>query len=375
VYYVALRMLMGDTTKYLALVFGLAFSTTLVVQQGSIFTGILRRTCSNIESIPQADIWVMHPATRYYDEHKAIEDTVLTRVRGVDGVDWAERLFVGGGEAMLPDGTFAHCVIFGVDRNSKIGLPDVVTSGSPSGIELPDGVLWDNLGLDTYKKIKDGDVLEINDLRAQVVGQVAAKRAFQSNPTIYTTYERALEYSPGERNRLTFVVVRCKPGYDPKQVAQAIDAVTSPNSAKTTEEFKWSTIKFFLFNTGITINFGITILLGVIVGIAVAGQTFFTFTIENEKQFGALKAMGVSNIKLVKMVMLQAFLVGIIGWGIGVGATGLFAMRTNARSLIAFLLTPELLVISFGIMTFTVLLAALVSIRRVLRIEPAIVFR
>src|SRR5213595_3680398 len=131
-------MLMGDTTKYLALVFGLAFSTTLVVQQGSIFTGIMRRTSANIETIPQADIWVMHPATRYYDEHKPIEDTALNRVRGVDGVDWAERLFVGGGEASLPDGTFAHCVIIGVDRNSKVGLPDQFASGSPSGIELPD---------------------------------------------------------------------------------------------------------------------------------------------------------------------------------------------------------------------------------------------
>ncbi len=367
-------MLVGDTTKYLALVFGLAFSTTLVVQQGSIFTGIMRRTSAKIETIPQADIWVMHPATRYYDEHKPIEDTALNRVRGVDGVDWAERLFLGGGEAALPDGTFAHCLIVGVDRNSKIGLPDQFDSGSPSGIDLPDGVLWDNLGLELYKKIKDGDILEINDRRAHVVGQVAAKRAFLSNPTIYTTYERALEYAPGERKRLTFVVVHCKPNADQKAVARNIERVTSLG-AKTTEEFRWSTIYFFLRSTGIMINFGITILLGVIVGIAVAGQTFFTFTVENTKQFGALKAMGVSNWKLVKMVMLQAALVGVIGWGLGVGAAALFGMRTNARSIVAFMLTPHLLVISFVIMGLTILAAALVSIRRVLSIEPAIVFR
>ena len=373
-YYVALRMLVGDTTKYLALVFGLAFSTTLVVQQGSIFTGIMRRTGANIETIPQADIWVMHPATRYYDEHKPIEDTALNRVRGVDGVDWAERLFLGGGEAALPDGTFAHCLIVGVDRHSKIGLPDQFDSGSPAGIDLPDGVLWDNLGLELYKKIKDGDILEINDRRAHVVGQVAAKRAFLSNPTIYTTYERALEYAPGERKRLTFVVVHCKPNADIKAVARKIERVTSLG-AKTTEEFRWSTIFFFLRSTGIMINFGITILLGVIVGVAVAGQTFFTFTVENTKQFGALKAMGVSNWKLVKMVMLQAAMVGVIGWGLGVGAAALFGMRTNARSIVAFMLTPHLLVISFVIMGLKILAAAFVSIRGVLIIEPAFVFR
>src|SRR3954468_24315900 len=103
-YYVALRMLVGDTTKYLALVFGLAFSTTLVVQQGSIFTGILRRTAAGIENVPQADIWVMHPATRHYDERKPIEDTALQRVRGIDGVEWAERLFVANASAQLPEG-------------------------------------------------------------------------------------------------------------------------------------------------------------------------------------------------------------------------------------------------------------------------------
>lgn len=372
--YVAIRMLMGDTAKYMALVFGLAFSTTLVVQQGSIFTGILRRTGANIETIPQADIWVMHPATRYYDEHKPIEDTVLNRVRGVAGVSWAERLFIGGGEAALPDGTFAHCVIIGVDRNSKIGLPDVFTSGSPKDIELPDAVLWDNLGLSLYKKVVDGNILEINDRRAVVVGQVAAKRAFLSNPTIYTTYERATEYAPGERKRLTFVVVHCKEGADKNKVAGEIQAVTGLG-AKTTNEFFWSTVEFFLRNTGITINFGITIMLGMIVGIAVAGQTFYTFTLENTKQFGALKAMGVSNWRLVQMVLLQAFLVGLIGWGIGVGATALFGMRTDSRSVIAFLLTPHILAFSFVIMIMTVLLAALVSIRRVLTIEPAIVFR
>ena len=102
-YYVALRMLIGDTTKFLALVFGLTFSTTLIVQQGSIFTGIMRRTAANVERLPQVDIWVMHPATQYYEERKAIETTALNRVRGVNGVDWAERMYVGVGTAKLPE--------------------------------------------------------------------------------------------------------------------------------------------------------------------------------------------------------------------------------------------------------------------------------
>lgn len=373
-YYVALRMLMGDTTKYLALVFGLAFSTTLVVQQGSIFTGILRRTAAAIETVPQAEIWVMHPATRHYDERKPIEDTAIQRVRGIDGVEWAERLFVGNGSAQMPDGTFAGVTVVGVERRSKIGLPEHIDFGEPEWMDESDAVFWDNVGIALYSKVKPGDVLQINDRRARVVGEASAPRGFTSNPNIYTVYERALEYSPGERKRLTYVLVKVKPGWSAESVAENIRLRTGLG-AKTKNEFFWSTVMFYIRSTGITINFGITVLLGLIVGIAVAGQTFYTFTVENTKHFGALKAMGASNGTLVKMVLLQAILVGLIGWGLGAGAASLFGARINSRSLIAFLMTPQLLMISFGTMLFTVLLAALVSIRRVLKIEPAIVFR
>jgi putative ABC transport system permease protein len=372
-YYVALRMLVGDTTKYLALVFGLAFSATLVVQQGSIFTGILRRTAAGIESVPQAEIWVMHPATRHFDERKAIEDIGLQRVRGVPGVDWAQPMIVANGSAQLSDGTYAALQIVGVDRVSKIGMPEELI-GDPKLIEEPDAVFWDNVGIATYSKVKVGHVLQINDHRARVVGEATARRGFTSNPNVYTTYERALEFAPGERKRLTFVLVKVKPGFDKHEVARAIQQRTSLG-AKTADEFFWSTVWFYVRNTGITINFGITVLLGLIVGIAVAGQTFYTFTVENTKHFGALKAMGASNGTLVKMVLLQAILVGLVGWGLGAGAASLFGMRITPRSLIAFLLTPQLLLISFGTMLITVLLAAFVSILRVLRIEPAVVFR
>src|SRR5437868_1991448 len=180
-YYIALRMLIGDRTKFLALIFGLTFSTTLIVQQGAIFTGIMRRTGANVERLPQVDIWVMHPATQYYEERKAIEDTALDRVRGVDGVDWAEHMFVGVGTAKLPDGTYAGCQIIGVDRITKLGLPRV-DLGAPEAIEEPDAVLWDNLAINLYLKVKPGDVLEINDHRAVVRGLAAGPKTFAGGP-------------------------------------------------------------------------------------------------------------------------------------------------------------------------------------------------
>ena len=151
--------------------------------------------------------------------------------------------------------------------------------------------------------------------------------------------------------------------------------MNSPDSAAYTQsEFKELTVNYFLKNTGIPINFGISVLLGFIVGAAIAGQTFYSFTLENLRQFGVLKAMGTSNWTLLRMILLQATLVGVIGYGIGVGLTSLFgwAMR---NTILAFKFPWQLLVFSGAGVTLICLFAALFSIRKVITLEPAIVFK
>ncbi len=372
--FVALRMLIGDTTKYLALCFGLAFSVTLITQQGSVVTGMLRRTASSVENVPQADIWVMHPSTRYYDERRAISTNSINRVRGVEGVLWAEMLYTGGGSAMLPNGTFANVQIIGVDRVSKIGLPNFFSSGNPNSIDPVDTILWDDGGSKAYSSVKLGDVLEINDHRAKVAGLVSAPRRFSSSATIYTTFDRAIQYAPSQRNMLSFVIAKVQPGFKAADVAAAIQKQTGLG-AYTADDFYWKTVEFYLRNTAIPVNFGVTMFLGIIVGVAIAGQTFYSFTVENTRHFGALKAMGASNWTLIKMVLLQAAVVGTIGWGLGAGAAAVFGMNITPRSTIGYMLTPHLLAFTFAVMSMTVLMAALVSIRRVMKVEAAIVFR
>src|SRR5205085_7006203 len=89
-------------------------------------------------------------------------------------------------------------------------------------------------------------------------------------------------------------------------------------------EFGWRTIWYYIHHTGIPVNFGITITIALIVGTVVAGQTFYMFTIENLKQFGALKAIGVTNGRIVGMILMQAILVGVIGFSLGIGGTAAF---------------------------------------------------
>jgi len=142
--FVALKMLTGDQAKYLGLVFTIAFCTFLLENQTSIFAGILKRTGSQIADVTDADIWVMDPMTEYFEQTKTLKDTDLTRVRGVDGVQWAVKLFKGSPVARTLEGKFAVSFCLGLDDATLTGVPRKMLLGSAERLRDPDALIIDN---------------------------------------------------------------------------------------------------------------------------------------------------------------------------------------------------------------------------------------
>jgi putative ABC transport system permease protein len=383
--HIAIKMLMGDRGKYLGIVMGLTFASLIMTQQPAIFLGLMSRSYSFITDVGLPDIWVMDEKVQFVDDIKPLQDTELYRVRGISGVQWAMPMYKGLLKARLADGTFQTCIVVGLDDATLIGGPPVMLEGKLDDLRRSDGVIVDIDGAqDKLGKpsptpggklipIKVGDSLELNDQRAIVVGIAKVTRTFQSQPVVYTTYSRAKNYAPKERKLLSFVLVKAKPGQDLADLTRRIRATTGL-AAYTSEEFKSLTYEYFMRNTGIPINFGISVLLGFIVGAAIAGQTFYNFTRENLRQFGVLKAMGTGNWVLLRMILLQAVLVGTIGYGLGVGLTALFGYSMR-NSILAFKFPWQLLMFSGAGVSLICVFAALVSIIKVIRLEPAIVFK
>jgi putative ABC transport system permease protein len=214
----------------------------------------------------------------------------------------------------------------------------------------------------------------MNDRRAVIVGITTASKTFQSFPIIYTRYSQAVLFAPRERKVLSFVLADPAPGVPAEEVCRQIEAQTGLQ-ALTRQQFTWKTIRYYLQKTGIPINFGITVFLGFLVGTAIAGQTFYLFTVENIRQFGALKAMGTSNWTILCMVLFQAIQVGIVGYGVGVGLAALFGVATKGFGRLSFFMPWQVLAITGAAVFVIVLLASLLSIRKVLVVDPAIVFR
>jgi putative ABC transport system permease protein len=376
--WIALRMLMGDRAKYFGLIFGVAFATLLMSQQVSIFMGIIRRTASQILDVRDCSIWVMDEKARYIDEVPALPDTDVYRVRGVEGVQWAVRLYYGQNRARLEDGNFRNLLLYGVDDETMVAAPQQMVVGNLDDLRQPDAVIIDKAGYEYMwpgEEYKIGRTFELNDRRAVLVGVCKASPPFVTLPVLYSRYSQAVEFVPHRRNLMSFVLVQHEPGQNPEEVCKRIESQTGL-MALTQDQFFWKTVFYFLGSTGIPVNFGITITLGFIVGAAITGQTFYLFTIENLKQFGALKAMGVSNLRLVGMILLQAIVVGVLGYGIGIGLTAAFFESTSGITHLAGLSLTPLAAGGCGIAVLLIIvLTSLVAMAKVLVLEPAVVFR
>lgn len=376
--FVALRMLTGDRAKYLGLIFAIAFSTFLLQNQTSIFGGIMRRTGSQILDVTDAEVWVMDPATRYFEETKALKDTDLLRVRGVGGVEYAVRLFKGQPVARTAKGNFSAAVVMGLDDATLVGAPRRMLLGSWGRLREPDAIVIDLAG---YRLLFPGEPLEIgrnlemNDHLVHIVGVSDAGAPFASFPVIHARYTDSLSFLGRERSQMAYVLARPQAGVTPAELARRIAEGTGLK-ARTSEEFRWDCIRYYLANTGIPVNFGITITIALVIGLVVSGQTFYLFTVENLKQFGALKAIGVTNRRLVGMILLQALTAGFIGYALGTGmAAAFFEIFSRQIATRGFFLMWEN-VAGVGVLMLVVVVAAsLLSIRRVLVLEPAAVFR
>jgi putative ABC transport system permease protein len=383
--FVAIKMLVGDRAKYLGIIFGLTFASLLITQQMAVFTGLMTRTYGAVTDLGQPDVWVMDEKVQFIDDLKPLQSTELFRVRGVEGVEWAVPLYKGLLKARLSNGNFQTCNVFGLDDATLMGGPPEMIEGELAHLRRSESVIVDENGArgklakppavpgGKPEPLKVGDTLELNDHRAVVVGICRVGRTFQSQPVVYTTYSRATTYAPRERKLLTFVLVKAKAGADVAALCRRIQDTTGL-LALSADEFKWNTVLYFMKYTGIPINFGIAVLLGFIVGIAIAGQTFYNFTLENLRQFGALKAMGTGNATLLRMILLQALVVGSLGYGLGVGAASLFGLLSRNTEL-AFRLPWQILAITGAAVTFICMVSALISILKVVRLEPAIVFK
>jgi putative ABC transport system permease protein len=392
--WVALRMLTGDRVKYGGLVFGIVFTSFLVTFAASYFAGFMTEGFALIRENGDADVWVMDPAVGAVDQTSNMPSWALDRVRSVPGVRYAVPMVVGNADARFPNGRVQSLQIIGLDPATLAGLPPLQEGVVPQSLWAPGTAIidpggtddkigmpalardrWPREGMNLDAPLRDprpGDELRINDHRVVLAGLSRALPRYPPRPLLYMTADNALRLLPAERQRLTFVLAKAAAGLDPRELAGRIAARTGLR-ARSSADFKEDTVMWILENSEDVGDIASMLSVAMLIGFGVTGVMLYMFTHENLRHYAVLSAMGAPPRTLLGMVFAQAAVCAAIGAGMGVGLCAILGEAAAATGYPFRMMwfTP---VFGIGMVVLVSLVAAAISARPVLKLQPAVVF-
>jgi putative ABC transport system permease protein len=131
---------------------------------------------------------------------------------------------------------------------------------------------------------------------------------------------------------------------------------------------------YWIFHTGAGFAIGLSTALGFVVGTVIVGQTIYSSTIDRLKEFGTLKAIGAANRDLYRLIFSQALIYAAAGYVLGMGASaGVARLSTTLGSPVT--VSPALIAGMLFVTVAMCLLASFLSVARITRLEPAMVFK
>jgi putative ABC transport system permease protein len=374
IFTLAFKLLVNDRAKFAALIVGLSFSVFLMVQMVSIFSGILLRASSTVLNTG-ASVWVMDPAVTTVASSIAMPNYVLDAVRSIRGVKYAVPFYSGAALVKLADGTYQSVTVIGLDDTSLVGRLPLVAGRIEDIYSDNAFIVVRDAEYDKLERPAIGTVFEINDHRSVVVGLAKAPvSGLFGIPTLYTTYTRALVYIPNARFTLSYVLV------EPKSVDQIpqiqAEVARLGYRALTAKEFVHQITEFYVYKTGLGTNILIMTVISFLVGLSISGQTFYTFILENLERFGALKAIGARARDLIQVILFQALLTSVTGYGLGLGLCAVLIALAKVRLPdYSSTITYTNVALAFVMVLVIAGISSYVGIRKVIQLEPFDIFR
>jgi putative ABC transport system permease protein len=369
----ARKNLFHDRLRFVITVAGVAFAVTLVLVQVGLFMGLLDKATVTIRHA-SADLWVTSRNTPNVDFAHTFPETAVLRARSVPGVLRADNLIVAFMNIQLPNGATEGSLVYALEDFGEWNLPWKVAEGSPDDLRRGYVLLMDRSAALRYGPFAVGERREIQGRRFRIAGATEDAASFTTTPIVFMDYRNAQELQEQLRGNTTYVLVKLAPGADAAAVRAELARRLPYNDVFTREEWAQRSRDYWVKSTGLGMSMGVTVFLGILVGIVIVAQTLYTSAVEHIKEFGTVKAIGGSNLDIYRILGEQAVIAAVIGFALGA------AFSYAARPLMAGIHLNVLLSPGFSATVFagTVLMclgSALFSFRRVAGIDPALVFR
>ena len=371
----ARRNLFHDRIRFAVTLTGIVFALVLIIIQFGLFLGFTTTTSNNIDH-SNADLWIVFRGVGYFDASRMFSERKYYEVLATPGVYQAEKYIQNFANWKKPDGGVENIQIIGFHPGSGLGEPWNIVQGDLMDVKQEDGVIVDELYKEKLGVAKLGDRVEIGDHRARVVGFTRGIRSFTTSPFVYTSFKNSLDYTRPEakEDQLAYILVQATPGISATELKNNLKTRLSDVDIYTREEFSRRTRFYWMFTTGAGLAVLTAALMGLVVGIAVVAQTIYAATMDHIREYGTLKAMGATNGYLYRVIIEQAAWSAVLGYGLAM-LIAHFVVQASEKGGAVILMPPSVAVGMLFLAVVMCIAAALVSINKVTRIDPAMVFR
>jgi putative ABC transport system permease protein len=370
----ALKTLLHDRLRFLITVSGVAFAVTLVFVQLGLFLGLLGNASVTIRNL-DADLWITPRNTPNVDFANSFPETYVQRVRSVPQVERADNLIVFYMFMTLPSGARETTEVYAMEHFKTWRFPWRVSEGDLDDLKRGDYLFMDNSATRRFSPFSVGDYREVVNRRLKIVGRTRDAISFTTTPLIFLDYHLAQRLDPQMlEGRTSYIVVKLQPGADVESARKEIRRRLPFNDVYTVAEWAKRSEHYWVESTGLGLNMYLTVFLGVLVGVVVVTQTLYTSTMEHVQEYGTVKAIGGSNRDIYRIIGKQALIAALLGFA--AGALLAFGISQWVDDVgLKLVIPPKMIAIVFIGSIVLCLSAAVVSFRKVARIDPAIVFR
>jgi putative ABC transport system permease protein len=373
-FYVALRILLYDKIRSVITLLGVIFAVCLIFAQIGIYFGLMETSSTIIDNTP-GDIWITSKNTKNFDFSQPFPEYIYDHVLSVTGVQKAEKLIIGWSFIKQKDGGTEQVEIVGYNPDTGIGGPWEMKVGNIKAVKNGNFAIVDASAMRRLGSIRVGEYKDIQLRRLQIVGISEGVRSFTTAPIIFTSYRLAQNIVGwvGIDNTV-FIIAKVLPGYSVSTVIESLKAKLQGVDVYSKAAFSKKTRLYWTIETGVGYAFLITILISFLVGTLIVGQTIYNSTTEHIKEFGTLKALGAENMDVYKIIFTQAFIIALFSYLISLIITLLSVRLYEAIDMVMIVKWWTNLIVFF--ITFLMCFAsAYISIRKIKRIDPAILFR
>ena len=369
----AVRNLFHDKIRLAVTIVGIVLSVGLVAVQTGLFIGFTSTT-SNIIDHSGADLWITSRGVPFIEVSAPFSEQKLFRARAAPEVADAQKYIVQFSLWKLPSGARENCEIVGFDPDSGMGRPWSVAEGKIDDLRLPYTVMIDRFYAQRLGATHIGDSVEIAKTRARVVGFTTGIRTFTTTPLVFTSLKNASLYTGITDGEAQFILIKAFPGTHLETLRAKLREDLGGVEVWSRQGFSDLTTRYWMFGTGAGIAVILGGMLGLLVGVVIVAQTIYAATMDHIREFGTLKAIGATNWYVCCVIFKQAIISAVMGYSIAI-CIAIFLAKKGQNSGANIVLPPAVLAALFVLTVVMCLSAAMLSINKVTKLDPAMVFK